>query len=35
MSALMEMPEGLTFAVNITLPREASKALAEELVSVK
>ena len=34
-SALMETPEGLTFAVNSTLPREAIKALAEELERVK
>jgi hypothetical protein len=31
----METPEGLTFAVNSTLPREAIKTLAEELVRVK
>lgn len=34
-SALMETPEGLTFAINSTLPRETVKDLAEELVLVK
>jgi len=34
-SALMETPEGMTFAINSTLPRETIKALAEELVLVK
>jgi hypothetical protein len=34
-TALMETPEGLTFAINSTLPRETIKALAEELVPVR
>ena len=34
-SALMETPQGKTFAINSTLPREQVKALAEELVLVK
>jgi anti-sigma factor RsiW len=34
-SALVEMPEGMTFAINSTLPREMIKALTEELVLVK
>ncbi|HKG53700.1 MAG TPA: hypothetical protein VKB04_05530, partial [Anaerolineales bacterium] len=34
-SAVMETPQGTTFAINSTLPREQVKALAEELVLVK
>ena len=34
-SALMETPEGMTFTINSTLPRERIKALAEELVLVR
>ena len=34
-SALMETPEGMTFAINSTLPRETIKAIAEELVLLK
>jgi len=34
-SALMETPEGLTFAINSTLPRETIKTWAEDLVLVK
>ena len=34
-SALVETPEGLTFAINSTLPRETIKAFAEELALVK
>lgn len=34
-SALMETPEGLTFSINSTLPRETIKALAEKLVLVR
>jgi len=33
-SALMETPEGMTFAINSTLPREQVKTLAEELVLI-
>lgn len=34
-SALMETPEGLTFAINSTLPRETINQLAEELIPVR
>jgi len=34
-SALVETPERTTFALNGTLPRETTKALAEELIVVK
>jgi hypothetical protein len=34
-SALVETPEGLTFAINSTLSRETVKALAEQLVLVR